>query len=57
MLDSNDIDTCQNIAKSIRERNGGLPGVQAMAFPHGEHQIEVACNVALLKARLYQLIN
>ena len=26
----------------------GLIGVQAMAFPHGENQIEVACNVDLV---------
>ena len=32
------------VLKKIRERNGGLLGVAAMAFPHGGG-IEVACNV------------
>ena len=48
MIESNTIEIGQRIAKSIRERNGGLLGVQAMAFPHGENQIEVACNVDLV---------
>ena len=38
MIESNTIEIGQRIAKSIRERNGGLLGVQAMAFPHGENQ-------------------
>ena len=48
MLETNKLEIGQNIAKKIRERNGGLLGVQAMAFPHGDNQIEVACNVDLI---------
>lgn len=48
MLETNNLEVGQNIAWKIRERTGGLLGVQAMAFPHGENQIEVACNVDLV---------
>ena len=47
MLNTNDLKLGQSIAKNIRQRSGGLLGVQAMAFPHGETQVEVACNVDL----------
>lgn len=48
MIHCQDLKIGQEIAKSIRERNGGLLGVQAMAFSHGENQIEIACNVDLI---------
>ena len=48
MLHCNDIKIGQQIAKSLRQRSGGLLGVQSMAFPHGDNQIEIACNVDLL---------
>ena len=48
MLKSDDIKLGESIAKSIRERNGGLLGVQAMAFPHDNNQTEIACNVDLV---------
>ena len=47
-IQCDDIKIGQNIAKSIRERSGGLLGVQSMAFPHGNNQIEIACNVDLI---------
>ena len=49
MIECNDILIGNEIAKSVRERNGGLLGVQSMAFTHGENQIEIACNVDLIK--------
>ena len=33
------------IASSIRERDGGLLGVQSMAFQRGPNLFEIACNV------------
>lgn len=48
MINCSDIKIGHKIAKSIRERNGGLLGVQSMAFVHGQDQIEIACNVDLI---------
>ena len=47
MLNTNDLKIGKIVAKEIRERSGGLKGVQAMAFTHGTDQVEVACNVDL----------
>ena len=40
----------RRIARRLSERGGGLPGVQAMALPHGEDEhggvlVEIACNL------------
>jgi hypothetical protein len=39
----------RRLAKKLSERGGGLPGVQAMALPHGHDQfgviLEIACNL------------
>ena len=39
----------RRLAKRLSERGGGLPGVQAMALPHGEDErgviVEIACNL------------
>ena len=40
--------TVSTYCPNIYTVNVGLLGVQAMAFPHGENQIEVACNVDLV---------
>ena len=48
MINCNDPQVAKNIATSIRDRNGGLLGVQAMAFPHGANKMEIACNVDLV---------
>lgn len=48
MIKCSDLDIGQRIAKSLRQRSGGLLGVQSMAFPHGDNQIEIACNVDLV---------
>ncbi|KAG7163999.1 hypothetical protein Hamer_G014462 [Homarus americanus] len=51
-LDTQDLALGRRVAAALRASSpGGLPGVQAMAFPH-EGQIEVACNVDLLPAHL-----
>ncbi|XP_022238610.1 uncharacterized protein LOC111085239 [Limulus polyphemus] len=47
-VDTNNVNTGQEIAKAIRASSaGGLPGVQAMAFPH-EGKVEIACNVEMV---------
>ncbi|KAM4025477.1 formiminotransferase N-terminal subdomain-containing protein isoform 2-T7 [Anomaloglossus baeobatrachus] len=43
-LDSQDLSSGKAIAAAIRERTGGLKGVQAMAFPN-KGLVEIACNV------------
>ena len=44
-IDTQDLAAGRDIASAIRSRTpGGLPGIQAMAFPHKGH-IEIACNV------------
>ncbi|XP_073407532.1 formiminotransferase N-terminal subdomain-containing protein [Dendrobates tinctorius] len=43
-LDSQDLTSGKAIAAAIRERTGGLKGVQAMAFPN-KGLVEIACNV------------
>jgi glutamate formiminotransferase len=48
MIRTCDMKIGTSIAKAIRDRNGGLLGVQAMAFHHGQDQIEIACNVNII---------
>ncbi|XP_069471902.1 formiminotransferase N-terminal subdomain-containing protein isoform X2 [Ambystoma mexicanum] len=44
-LDTQDLSVAKEIASAIRATSkGGIPGVQAMAFPHNG-KVEVACNV------------
>ncbi|CAM9613544.1 unnamed protein product [Lampetra fluviatilis] len=44
-IDSTDLRLGRRIARALRASSpGGLPGVEAMAFPH-EGRVEVACNV------------
>ena len=52
MIECENIEIGNDIAKKIRERNGGLLGVQSMAFHHGENQIEIACNVDMSRRQL-----
>ncbi|XP_043916571.1 formiminotransferase N-terminal subdomain-containing protein isoform X1 [Protopterus annectens] len=48
-LDSQDLNAGRKIASSIRGVNqGGIQGVQAMAFPH-VGKVEIACNVESVK--------
>ncbi len=37
--------TARAVAKRVSARGGGLPQVQAMALPHGDCIVEVACNL------------
>lgn len=51
-LDTQDVALGRRVAAAVRATSpSGLPGVQAMAFPH-EGKVEVACNVDLLPAHL-----
>ena len=53
-IDTRDLDVGRKIAAAIRGSNGagGLLGVQAMAFPHLDGLVEVACNVDLFRLDL-----
>ena len=48
---SGDIKAARRIAKAIRAKDGGLPGVEALALPklqqdnNGENSFEIACNL------------
>jgi glutamate formiminotransferase len=35
----------QSLTRQIRERDGGLPGVEALTLPYSEGRYEVACNL------------
>jgi hypothetical protein len=35
----------QSLTRRVRERNGGLPGVEAVTLPYSHHRWEVACNL------------
>ena len=50
-IDTQDLAAGRDIARAIRARTpGGLPGIQAMAFPHEGH-IEIACNVDSIQSQ------
>ena len=42
---TSDLVLAKKIARSISERGGGLPCVQAMALSHGPKEVEIACNL------------
>lgn len=37
--------TARSLTRTLRERDGGLPGVEALTLPYGEGRYEVACNL------------
>jgi glutamate formiminotransferase len=37
--------TAQYLSRLVREKDGGLDGVEALAFPYSNNQWEVACNI------------
>lgn len=38
--------TAQSLTKRVRERDGGLPGVEAVTLPYSNERWEVACNLS-----------
>ena len=38
-------ETARSLTRTLRERDGGLPGVEALTLPYGEGRYEVACNL------------
>jgi glutamate formiminotransferase len=44
-LTTSDLSVGRTIAKGVRERNGGLAKVEALALQHKEGAVEVACNL------------
>jgi glutamate formiminotransferase len=37
--------TARSLTRALRERDGGLPGVEALTLPYGKGRFEVACNL------------
>lgn len=37
--------TARRVARAVSARHGGLPGVEALALPHGSEGVEIACNL------------
>lgn len=52
VLDTTDKALGDGIARTIREKDGGMPGLQAMAFPleHEGGRIQVSCNITDVEA-------
>mmetsp|Transcript_19759 Transcript_19759/g.37660 ORF Transcript_19759/g.37660 Transcript_19759/m.37660 type:complete len:297 (-) Transcript_19759:245-1135(-) len=44
-LKTSDLQQARNIARAVSSRGGGLPSVEAMALPHSDQLIEIACNL------------
>jgi len=45
-LDTNDLEAAKDIAKKIREKDGGLPGIRALGVPlHNKKIVQVTVNV------------
>jgi glutamate formiminotransferase len=49
-LDSDDLDAAKEIAKKIREKDGGLPGIRALGVPlHSKRKVQVTVNITHYK--------
>jgi glutamate formiminotransferase len=56
-LASNDLAEAQEIARTIRERDGGLRSLRALALPRGENCVQVSLNVTDYAATpLYRVV-
>ncbi|MEO6836279.1 MAG: glutamate formimidoyltransferase [Candidatus Tumulicola sp.] len=44
-LASDDLAAAQSIARTVRERDGGLRGLRALAFPRGGGRVQISLNV------------
>jgi len=44
-LSTSDLDSARRIARAVSTRGGGPAGVEAMALPHSDGTIEIACNL------------
>jgi glutamate formiminotransferase len=56
-LKGDDLETAAQIARTVRERDGGLRSLRALAFPHGEGRVQVSLNVTDYAATpLYRVV-
>jgi glutamate formiminotransferase len=56
-LASNDLEVAKEIARTMRERNGGLRSLRALALPRGENRVQVSLNVTDYAATpLYRVV-
>ncbi|MBV8343386.1 MAG: glutamate formimidoyltransferase [Candidatus Eremiobacteraeota bacterium] len=56
-LESNDLAAAAAIARTIRERNGGLRSLRALAFPRAEGRVQVSLNITDYAATpLYRIV-
>jgi glutamate formiminotransferase len=56
-LASNDLEVAKEIARTIRERDGGLRSLRALALPRGENRVQVSLNVTDYAATpLYRVV-
>lgn len=56
-LASDDIIAARAIARAVRERDGGLRGLRALAFPFGDGRVQVSLNVTRTAATpLYRVL-
>ncbi len=56
-LASGDLAAAVRIARSMRERDGGLRSLRALAFPRGEQRVQVSLNVTDYAATpLYRIV-
>lgn len=56
-LSTNDLAAARDIALAIRERNGGLRSLRALAFPRGDGLVQVSLNVTdYLATPLYRIV-
>jgi glutamate formiminotransferase len=47
----------QSLTKFLRERDGGLPGVEALTLPYSQSRFEVACNLTKPKSASAQSVD
>lgn len=40
-----DVDMARSLTRTLRERNGGLTGVEALTLPYSKGRFEIACNL------------
>lgn len=56
-LASDDLDAARRIARTVRERDGGLRGLRVLAFPTGNGRVHVSLNVTNVVATpLYRVV-
>lgn len=56
-LATDDLDAARRIARAIRERDGGLRTLRALAFPRGDGTVQISLNVTAERATpLYRVV-